>query len=121
MSAFTDAVVVVKIVAILDWPGPVEQLFHTKERACIQEVLKGKAIVGDTIELLEKSGPITGSGEADHIAVSTDGGVGLGEEAIVFLENKNKTSYLTSGHNKKSFDLGNFRSDSLSVLCRYKS
>ena len=48
-----------KIVAILDLPGPVEQLFHSKERACIQEVLKGKAIVGDTIELLEMSGPIT--------------------------------------------------------------
>jgi hypothetical protein len=110
-SAYTDAVVVVKIVAILDWPGPVEQLFHSKERACIQEVLKGKAIVGDTIELLGMSGPITGSTKGDHISVSTDGGVGLGEEAIIFLRRMNKDTYLTRGH-KRNFELGNFQSDS---------
>jgi hypothetical protein len=112
MSIYTDAVVVVKIVAILDWPGPVEQLFHTKIKACIQEVLKGKAIVGDTIELLQESGPIVGSGEADRVAVSTDVGFYIGEESIIFLRRLNKVSFLTSSGNRRGFDLGNFESDS---------
>jgi hypothetical protein len=111
-SIYTDAVVVVKIIAILDWPGPAEQLFHTKIKACIQEVLKGKAVVGDTIELLQKSGPLVGSGEANRIAVSTDVGFCMGEESIIYLRRMNKDSFLTSSGNRKGFDLGNFESDS---------
>jgi hypothetical protein len=112
MSAYTDAIVIVKIVAILDWPGPKDQLFHTKVRACIQEVLKGKAIVGDTIEILQESGPIVGSGEPYNVAVSSDAGFYLGEESIIFLRRMNKDNYLTCSVNKRGFDLGNFEADS---------
>jgi hypothetical protein len=111
-SIFTDAVVVVRIVAVLDWPGPREQLFHTRVKASIKEVLKGKAIIGDTIEILQKSGPITDSGEADHIAYSTDCGFYVGEETIVLLRKMNKISNLKSKYNKKGYDLGNYEYDS---------
>lgn len=112
MAAYTDAVVVVKIVEILGWPGPAEQLFHTRVKACIQEVLKGKAIVGDTIELLQESGPLTGLEKANRVAVSTDVSFYIGEESIIYLRRMSKDNYLTSECNKKGFDLGNFESDS---------
>jgi hypothetical protein len=110
-AACSDAVVVVTIIGISDWPGPKEQLFHSKVKARIQEVLKGKAIVGDTVELLEESGRVSDSTEY-RMVVSEEAYFKYGEEYIIFLRRMNKDTYLTSPFNRKSFDRGNFGSDS---------
>lgn len=109
-AAYSDAVVVAKITGIIGWPGSREQLFHSKVTVRIEEVLKGKAIVGKTIELFEESGPLT---DSTKIIVSDEPSFDNGGEYILYLRRMNKDRYLTSPFHKNSFESGHFDSDSV--------
>jgi hypothetical protein len=115
-TIFSDGVVRVKIIGIIDWPGPKEQVYHTKIKALVLESFKGATKVGDTITLLKIGGTvidpkIAGGAPLQEIVTDGDEKYAVDDEYVVFLNRIARDGYAQGEAKMTGGNLDKYQND----------